>query len=403
MKLTAMFLIFFMVWGLQNVKAEDNTVEVTQAEKEIVAQELEKEAKSDKHDSKTKEMLNKVAGLFKGSSKTHEVEVDTKNEDCADCSKAKSKSFFKKVGRALGKGAAWVTTTTAKPFITAAGFVKGAVEKGDKNKDLVALYQFILNHEDEFDNLYLEAGTPEEMMELVLLKVEDIMEEKSRIIMKDFLASVGIKKELPEDMSDFELSSEELAKIDMDKLDPSFINNHPEYKEVKPLIGEMKKEDLQDIVTSGYFNKAISFENYKAAVPSAVELLSTVVAQIFVPKIALGVVSSTLAGLYVAPVVAAQIGTGISTVICLEKDTQAKFESDKDLRSFCSYVTNRTAYQLAKGRAKGYVAGKKFHNKVADKIKSIKEKRAEKKRLKAEEKAKKEAEKELESLKVQNA
>lgn len=393
MKLTAMFLIFFLVYGLQNVKAQE-TVEVTQVEKEIVAQELEKEAKSDKHDSKTKEMLNKVAGLFKGSNKSHEVDVDTKNEDCADCSKkAKTKNFFKKLGRTLGKGAAWVTTTTAKPFITAAGFVKGAVEKGDKNKEVVALYQFILNHEDEFDNLYLEAGTPEEMVEIILAKVEEIMDKKSRLIMKDFLVSVGINKEIPEDMADFELTSEELAKIDMDKLDPAFINNHPEYQEVKGLIGEMTKENLQDIVTSGYFDKAISYENYKGAVPTTPELMATIVTQIFVPKIALGVVSSTLAGLYVAPVVAAQIGTGISTVICLEKENQAKFEADKDLKNFCSYVTNRTSYQLMKGRAKGYVAGKKFHQKVADKIKSIKEKRAEKKKKKEEEKAKKEAEK----------
>lgn len=393
MKLTAMFLIFFMVWGLQNVKAQENTVEVTKAEKEMVAQELEKEAKSDKHDSKTKELLNKVAGLFKSSKKTDEVEVDTKGEDCAECSKAKKQNFFSKIGRKLGKGAAWVTTTTAKPFITAAGFVKGAVEKGDKNKEVVALYQFILNHEDEFDNLYLEAGTPEEMVEIILAKVEEIMDEKSRLIMKDFLVSVGINKEIPENMSDFELTADELAKIDMDKLDPAFINNHPEYQEVKGLIGEMTKENLEDIVTSGYFDKAISFENYKGAIPTTPELIGTIVTQIFVPKIALGVVSSTLAGLYVAPVVAAQIGTGISTVICLEKENQAKFESDKDLRNFCSYVTNRTAYQLMKGRAKGYVAGKKFHQKVADKIKSIKEKRAAKKKLKEEEKAKKEAEK----------
>jgi len=90
----------------------------------------------------------------------------------------------------------------------------------------------------------------------------------------------------------------------------AFINNHPEYKEVKGLIGEMTKEELMDIVTSGYFDKSISFENYKEALPSIPELVGTVVGQIFAPKIALGIVSKTLAGLYVLPVVAADIGTG---------------------------------------------------------------------------------------------
>lgn len=392
MKLTALFLLFFMVWGLQNVKAQDS-VEVTQAEKEVVAQELEREAQSDKHDSKTKQFLNKVAGLFKGSKDTQEVDVNNNGDDCADCAKVKKQNFFSKIGRKLGKGAAWVATTTAKPFMTAAGFVKGSVEKGDKNKDVVAMYQFFLNHQEEFDNLYLEAGTPEEMIELMMAKMEEIMEKKSRIIMKDFLANLGINKEIPEDLSTFELTAEEIASIDESKLDPDFINNHPEFKEVKPLIGAMTKEDIMDIVESGYFDKAISFENYKAALPSPYELAGTIVTQVFVPKIALGVISSTLAGLYVAPVVAAQIGTGVSAAICLQKENQAKFESDKDLKMFCSYVTNKSAYELMKSRAKGYVAGKKFHEKVADKIKRIKQKRAEKKKKKAEEKAKREAEK----------
>lgn len=401
MKLTAIFLVLFMVWGLQ-AKAQDN-VEVTSADKELVAQKLEEEAQSSKHDSKTKEFLNKVAGLFKEGKESVEVEVSKLKEDCADCSKKeKTKSFFSKLAKKLGKGAAWVSTTTAKPFMTAAGFIKGSVEKGDKNKDIVAMYQFFLNHQEEFDNLYLEAGTPEEMIELMMAKMEEIMQKKSLLIMKDFLAHLGIKKEIPEDITKFELTAEEIASIDESKIDVDFINNHPEYKEVKPLIGEMTKEDLMDIIQSGYFDKSISFENYKAALPNPYELAGTIVGQIFVPKIALGVISGTLAGLYTLPVVAADIGTGVSTAICLKKENQEKFESDKDLKMFCSYVTNKSAYELMKSRAKGYVAGKKFHEKVADKIKRIKEKRAEKKKKKEEEKAKKEQEKQ-ENLNIHNA
>lgn len=381
MKITAMFFAVLLFWGLQDVKAQE-LVEITSADKEHVAEQLELEANSGKHDNKTKVFLKKVAKAFKGSKETSVVEVNQTDSDCVNCSGQKTKKFFTKLGLAIGKGAAWLATATAKPFISAAGFVTGAVEKGEKNQDIVALYKFFLNHHKEFDKLYLEAGTPEEMIELMLVQMELIMENKTRIIMQDFLAHLGIEKELPEDMSDFELTSAEIARIDQSKINVDFINNHPEYKEVKPLIGEMTQEEVMDIITSGYFDKSISFENYKQALPKPHELVATLVTQIFVPQIALGVVSSTLAGLYVAPVVVAQIGTAASVAVCLQKEIQAKFENDNDLKMFCSYVTNRSAYQLLKSRAKGYVAGKNFHQKVAEKIQARKAKRAEKRKQK---------------------
>jgi hypothetical protein len=380
MKITAIFCIMLMVWGLKDVKAQD-TVDMNHADKEIVAQELEREALSGQHDAKTKAFLNKIAEVFKNSKSVDVLTVDTRKDDCSNCAKKeKRKDFLTKLGRKLGKGSAWVTTATAKPFMSAAGFVTGAIDKGDKNQDIVALYNFFLNHQEEFDNLYREAGIPEDMIELMLYKMEEIMDKKSRIIMKDFLAHLGVDTELPENLLDFELSADDIANIDPDKIDVAFINNHPEYKEVKPLIGEMTTEELMDIVTSGYFDKAISFENYKAALPNPYELAGTIVGQIFVPKIALGIVSSTLAGLYVAPVVAAQLGTAASTVVCLQEQTKDKFENDDDLRMFCSYITNRTSYQLLKSRAKGYVAGKNFHQKMAERIAARNAKRAEKKR-----------------------
>lgn len=397
MKMTALFFAILLFLGIQQVQAGNSeTIEVTQIEKEIVAQELEKEAESDKHDSKTKEFLKKIANVFKGSRGSQEVELPNSNEnkDCENCNKEKKKkNFFKTLGRKLGKGAAWLTTTTAKPFVTAAAFIKGAVEKESKNKELVALYQFFLNHQEEFDNLYLEAGTPEEMIELMILKVEEITERKSRLIMKDFLAHLGINKEIPEDLTDFELSAEEISKIDPEKIDVAYINNHPEYKELRPILGDITKDDLMDIVTSGYLDRAISFDAYKAAIPSLPEMVGAVVGQLFIPKMALGIVSNTLAGLYFTPVLAANIGTGVSTAICMQKKTREQMKTDDDLKSFCSYVVNRSAYELKKSRAKGYVAGKKFHSKIKDKIKRMKEKRAEKKRQKELERQKKAEEK----------
>lgn len=377
MRMYACLMAMLMVCGLKDARAQE-TVELTQADKEIVALKLEEEASSGKHSEEAKTLILKVADEFKNSKENPTIEIETSQKDCANCSTPKKQNFFTKLGRTLGKGASWITTTTAKPFISAAGFVKGAVEKGDKNKDLVALYQFFLNHQAEFDDLYLQAGTPEEMLELLLAQMEIIMERKSEIIMKDFLTHIGVEKDFS-DLSNFEMTAEEIARLDQSKINPEYINNHPEFQEVRALIGDFTRDDLMDIVTSGYFSKAISFENYEKAVPTALELGSTIVSQIFVPNIALKVISSTLAGLYTAPVVVSQIGSAVSAAVCVSKETQAKFKTDDDLRSFCSYVTNRSLYEITKSRAKGYLSGKKFHQKVAKKIEERKARRAAKK------------------------
>jgi hypothetical protein len=373
MKKTVLFLAMIL---LMNQGYSQEVKEVTQAEKDAVAQDLEKEAASDKHDKKTKAILKKVAKSFKESSQKMVVEVK-KLDDCENCeNKPKEEVIVRNVGRKLGKASAWLTTVTSRPFMNASGFMTGLFEKKDKNKDIVALYQFFINHSKEFDKLYLEAGTPEEMVEVMLAKMEEIVEKKSHVILKDFLVSLGITREIPSDLSDFELSVEEISSIDMEKVTPDFINNHAEYQEVKPIIGEVTQEELEDIIMSGYFDKSIGFENYKAALPKIHEGAITIVGQIFGPKIVLGLISSSLAGLYAIPVIVADIGTGVSTAICMQQKTQDKFEQDEDLRSFCSYVVNRSAYQLMKSRAKGYVSGKGLRAKIEKKIQDRKERKA---------------------------
>ncbi len=344
--------------ALMNQAFAENRNEISPVEKDAVVKELLKEADSGKHPHKIKIMLKKVAS-----------EVG-KLDDCENCvGKPKEKVIATNIGRKVGKGSAWLTTVTAKPFMNAAGFLRGFFEKSDKNKDVVGLYAFLLNHSDEFDKIYIEAGTSDEMVELVLGKTDEIIKRKARIILGDFLKTLGITREIPEDLSDFELSDEEIASIDMDKVSPDLINNHPEYKELKPIIGDMSEEDVNDIIISGYFDTSIPMNNYKAALPSIHEGIFTIVGQIVGPKIALGAISNSLAGIYATPVLAADIGTGISTAICMQKETQAKFETDKDLRSFCSYVINRSGYELIKSRAKGYLAGKRAKEKLEAKKK----------------------------------
>lgn len=376
MKKTVLFLALFMAFG----QAYSQEVrDITQAEKDAVAKDLENEANSDKHDRKTKDMLKKVAKSIKESSQKMVIEVK-KLDECENCQdKKKEEIIVRNVGRKLGRASAWLTTVTSRPFMNASGFLTGLFEKKDKNQDIAALYKFFLNHSKEFDKLYLEAGTPEEMVEVMLAKIEEVVEKKSHIILKDFLVSLGITREIPADLSDFELTMEEISSIDMDKVTPDFINNHPEYQEVKLIIGEVTQDELNDIIMSGYFDKSIGFENYKAALPKIHEAAITIVGQIFGPKIVLGIISSSFAGLYAVPVIVADIGTGVSTAICLQQKTQDKFENDSDLKSFCSYVVNRSAYQLMKSRAKGFVAGKKTRAKIEKKIEDRKERRAKRK------------------------
>lgn len=390
MKTTAALLIT-MLMCMTNVMAQE-TIEVTQGEKEIVSEQLDKEADSHQ-DSKTRELLKKVSEAFKNSKRAIELEIEKSKEDCANCSKEeKAKSIMKRLGMGLGKGAAWLSTVTARPFMRASGFIKGSVEKEDKNKDLVGLYQFLLNHQQEFDNLYLEAGTPQEMVELMIAKTEDIISAKADMIVKDFIVMSGIRAEAPEDLSKFELTSEELSKLNITDANVELVNQHPEYLELKPFLGNLTKEDVNDMLISGYFSKSIAYEKYKAALPTIYEAAGTIVGQVYAPKIALGVISKSLAGLYSLPVVTADIATGVSAAVCSSPANQEKFATDKELKTFCSFVVNRTGYELSKSRAKGYISGKKFHSTVARKIKEFKEKRAAKKKQRELEKQQQELE-----------
>ncbi len=357
--------------------------EVSQEHKDSISQSLDKAAEGDKHDSKTKELIKKVSNAIKESSDKMVIEIK-KLDDCENCTgKTKGQIIVRNVGRDLGKASAWLTTTTSKPFMVAAGFVTGLFEKKEKNKEIVSLYHFFLNHSKDFDQIYVKAGAPDEMVELMLGEMEEILKKKTHIILKDFLVSVGITRELPEDLSNFQLTDEEIASIDMDKVSADFINNHAEYAELKPIIGPVTDQELNDFIMTGYFDKSIGFDNYKAALPKIHEGALTIVGQVAGPQVVLGVISSSLSSLYATPVIAADIGTGISAAICMQKSTQEKFENDQDLKAFCSYVVNKSAYQLMKSRAKGYLAGKSLREKIEDKIQQRKERRAKRRAEKA--------------------
>ncbi|MFY7992213.1 MAG: hypothetical protein ACOVP4_02890 [Bacteriovoracaceae bacterium] len=344
--------------------AQEEAIELSAQDIERISADLEKESKNKAYDKDTRRALKKVSKMF-----------DSKVLD-AD-GKPQKLNFGQKLGRTLGKGAAWVTTKTSKPFLNASGFLTGFFEKSDKNKDVVALYQFFLNHQLEFDNLYKEAGTPQEMAALMIEKSEEIVDKKTDIILKDFIKYLDPTIEIPEGECD--ISELDLSNVDLEKVKPDYINNHPEFLELKGIVGEITQQELDDMIETGYVDKKLSFSNYKAAIPKIHEGVMTVAGQIFIPKMVLGIISKSLASWYATPVILADVGTAVSSAICLSGKTQEKFEKDRDLASFCSYVVNKSSYELLKSRAKGYVAGKKLKAKVKKKLDDRKARRAAKK------------------------
>ena len=343
-----------------------------------VADDLDREQDSSRHNFQTKEMMRKVSEEIK-SLALDGADAAEANEAPADCPQ-KKRSLLTRIGRGVGRGAVWLSVQTLKPFVKAGSFTTGLFEKQEKNQDVVALYNLLLKNSAQFDELYKEAGTPEEFVDLLILSFQQLMEKKSNIILRDTLIAMDLGVEIPQNIADMNWSLVDVEKLDPSKIDPKLINDHPEFQDLKPIIGEFTSEKIADVFLNASFDPEISLANPKEALPKIHELAGGVVAQIIAPQIILGKISGSLVGLYAVPVLAADAGLGISIAVCLNKNTQAKFEADQDLRQFCSTATNWSSYQIMKSRASGYVSGKKFKVRLQEWNKKRKLKREERKR-----------------------
>jgi hypothetical protein len=343
-----------------------------------VAHDLDREQDSSRHNFQTKEMMRKVSEEIK-SLALDGADAAEANEAPVDCPQRK-RSLLTRIGRGVGRGAVWLSVQTLKPFVKAGSFTTGLLEKQEKNQDILALYNLLLKNSAQFDELYKEAGTPEEFVNLLILSFQQLMEKKSNVILRDTLIAMDLGVVIPQNIADMNWSLVDMDKLDPSKIDPKLINDHPEFQDLKPIIGEFTSRKIADIFLNASFDPEISLGNPKEALPKIHELAGGVVAQIIAPQIILGKISGSLASLYALPVLAADAGLGISIAVCLNKNTQAKFESDKDLRQFCSTATNWSSYQIMKSRASGYVSGKKFKVKLQEWNKKRKLKREERKR-----------------------
>lgn len=145
---------------------------------------------------------------------------------------------------------------------------------------------------------------------------------------RDTVIAIDLGVEIPQNIADMNWSLVDMDKLDASKIDPKLINDHPEFEDLKPIIGEFTSEKIADVFMNA----------------------------------------------------SQDAGLGISIAVCLNKNTQAKFEADKDLRQFCSTATNWSSYQIMKSRASGYVSGKKFKVKLQEWNRKRNLKREERKR-----------------------
>jgi uncharacterized protein YjiS (DUF1127 family) len=317
-----------------------------------VAQDLQVERESPRHSAEAKQLMDSVSEQLQVLA----VEGDLEEPELEPA--PQKKKFFTRVGRALGRSATWLSVQTMKPFVKAGAFITAVVEKKDNN-NVVALYNLVLKNSGDLDDLYKEASTPEEFVDLLIISFQEILEKKSNIILKDTLKALDLGIEIPENIADINWAEADFSNLDPAKIDPKLINDHPEFQDLKPLVGEFTREQIADLIIQAQFDPEIDLSQMSAALPNIPELVGAVIAQMIVPQIVLTKISSSLAGIYALPVLASNVGFGVSVAVCLNEKTQQKFEVDEDLRQFCSVATNWSSYEIMKARGKGYVSGKK--------------------------------------------
>lgn len=350
MRTMILLLISLNLWAQTAIRTEDHQVKTFDVkEGEALSVEIDKNAEQ-VTDSKSKKLLNKIS------------------------ERLKDPTAYKKFARSMGKGSTFLAVHTLKPFIQVSSFATGFFEKPEKNQDVVGLYKFLLKHQVDLDPLVKESATPEEFATMISLKIEDIILEKTAIISKDIIKKVLPNVVIPENLEDLDLSNVDLSEIDLDKLDPALVNDHPEYADIKFLLGDLTQEELIEMIEIGGISKEADSERLLKALPKIHELSAGLFGQLVIPGAVLGAFVSGLGAVYTVPVIAADVGALISALVCTQKEIDDKFLKDEDLKKFCSYVTNWSSYELMKSRMKGYNAGKKLKPKYKEMMLKIKTK-----------------------------
>lgn len=209
---------------------------------------------------------------------------------------------YRKVGRTLGSRSSWLSTVTAKPMIGVSGYLKGFFANKDSQKDNLPFLEFFISHAAEFETLYLKAGTQDEMQEQILMQINQILDAKIQLL-------------------------RQLGSADL-------INHHPDYQEIRSISGDVVG-DFENVHLSDYeFGLRKMFDS--------------------TPMV------------FGISITAADIFTVMASGTCIQSETQAKFDSDQELKEFCSYVVNQSNLKLMTAKSKGYSKGKKARKKLSN-------------------------------------
>lgn len=311
------------------------------------------DAESDKQDGAVKKQLKKISKGFKDFSQKLK-----KNKD-----RPKKKLTLKRVLMGAGKATTFVSVQTARPFVNAAGFIKGFFEKPSKNEDKMKYMKFFLKYEDKFSDIWkdfdprLEEEQKEKIVESFKKRANSIVEEKRAIINEDMMAYFSENTEL--------LSNEAVME---------FVNNHPEFADVKELVGPIDSECIECLDDLELF--ADPFAVLNADKITAIEGVAGYAVKTMVPKMVLGIVSKSLGSAVLGVGLVADAGFVTSALMCsMNKKMKSKIDDgDDELAQFCRYVVNKSAYQISKSRMKGYVKGKDFRRKFIKKSEKVKRK-----------------------------
>jgi hypothetical protein len=361
------------------INKEGDSITLSPEQIESIALNIENEA-SDQV-GETKETLERISSEFRALA-----------QDLTEPEKKKKKAkkvTFKKILRGLGKGSTFVSVNLVRPFVSLASFFTGFFEKPGKNMDAKAFLQFFLNHEKELSdawkntgNLIVFAGNLQERLEVILLEkqvviIRDLFEHhtKTSISRESVLKSIGVSPFAEDDSLKTiqELAFDTLGpELMFFKIDVDFINEHPDYQELRPLIGDLEGESLDSITSFTPDFDLLSLGNR-----SRLQLHEGLVAfssKIFIPKLVIGIVAKSISSVVTVVGLAADVGTAISTLMCTvnKKGKQQLAMGDKGFINFCSYVVNKSAYVLSRSRARGYVSGKNFRRTLIKKSEKIK-------------------------------
>ncbi|MCT4642002.1 MAG: hypothetical protein N4A33_06850 [Bacteriovoracaceae bacterium] len=290
----------------------------------------------------------------------------------------------------LGKGLTGTSVFLAKPFLGTVGFFKGVFQKEDKNKDAYHVMKFILNNDSRLKLLYKNSGTFKNYLMKFEQEVSQIFIDKTVLVIQDAIHSLfqlDIERDIvlktiglsaPKGtLTINEVLGDKIYNIDQSELKASLINEHPQFQDIKPIVGKIYDEDIIDLIVKPTLEIDVDYESvFERSVIKLHEGIIAFGGQLFLPKLALSIISKSLGSFTFAVTIISDLAASISATVCLKSKKVAYMMENKneDYVNFCSYVVNRSAYQLSKSRAKGYVKGKNLRFKIKKMFKPKKKK-----------------------------